>query len=431
MFLALLTAYAAHVAAVEPCEYGLELNGRMKYWTVPQEMDPYAAATWIVADIREALGDGFAGGDCAATACREAAVRRELLQLCSLRNVQYVVQATDAASSPPPLPQPPPGAPLAEGCTVFDTAFQEFPAERTSGYRPLFSPAPVCPFPRQLRWHYDPGDEFWFRHADKYPWHICVSVHYWLAHFFGAWHRVGGRPGLVVDVGANIGQESIISASFGHHALAFEPFADTLRTASFNARVNCLPDTITWVNAGTSDKPGRSCGAAFATDNSHTGIGIFANDIEGGDCMNITTLDATLTTDERPLILKLDNEGSEVATLRGARRLLAERPPLVIILEWIPGYHHNATELVALLSDYDLFPLARHDSNVLSETYHVHDVLGEGLPLRDASGAPIPTMDNIAWDRMLDVLAVHHDLRSPGSGAALARDWGRRTPVIT
>ena len=31
MLLALLTAYAAHVAAVEPCEYGLELNGRMKY----------------------------------------------------------------------------------------------------------------------------------------------------------------------------------------------------------------------------------------------------------------------------------------------------------------------------------------------------------------------------------------------------------------
>ena len=106
MFLALLTAYAAHVAAVEPCEYGLELNGRMKYWTVPQETDPYAAAIRIVADIREALGDGFAGGDCAATACREAAVRRELLQLCSLRNVQYVVQATDAASSLP-LPQTP------------------------------------------------------------------------------------------------------------------------------------------------------------------------------------------------------------------------------------------------------------------------------------------------------------------------------------
>ena len=138
---------------------------------------------------------------------------------------------------------------------------------------------------------------------------------------------MGGRPGLVVDVGANIGQESIISASFGHRALAFEPFADTLRTARFNARINCLPDTITWVNAGTSDKPGRSCGVALATDNSHVGVGIFANNIEGGDCMNITTLDATLTTDERPLILKLDNEGSEVATLRGARHTDPEGDP--------------------------------------------------------------------------------------------------------
>ena len=431
MFLALLTACAAHVAAVEPCEYGLELDGKMKYWTVPLALDPYAAAARIVADIKEALGDGFAGGGCATTACREAAVRRELIQRCSLRNVQYAVQATEAASPLPP-PPPPPGAPLEDGCAVLDTAFHEFPAERSSAYRPLFSPAPVCPFPRQLRWHYDPGDEFWFRHSDKYPWHICVSVHYWLAHFFGAWHRVGGRPGLVVDVGANIGQESIISASFGHRAVAFEPFADTLHTARFNARVNCVPDTITWVNAGTSDKLGRSCGAAFATDNSHAGIGVFANDIEVGDCMNITTLDATLTTDERPLILKLDNEGSEVATLRGARGLLAELPPLIIILEWIPGYGQDATELVALLSDYDLFPLARHDSSVLSEKYHVHDVLREGLPLRDASGAPLQTMDNATWDHILDVLAVHHDLRSPGSGATLAHDWGRwHTPVIS
>lgn len=237
---------------------------------------------------------------------------------------------------------------------------------------------------------------------------------------------------MVVDVGANIGQESIISASFGHRAVAFEPFADTLHTARFNARVNCVPDTITWVNVGTSDKLGRSCGAAFATDNSHAGIGVFANDIEVGDCVNITTLDATLTTDERPLILKLDNEGSEVATLRGARGLLAERPPLIIILEWILGYGQDATELVALLSDYELFPLARHDSSVLSEKYHVHDVLREGLPLRDASGAPLQTMDNATWDHILDVLAVHHDLRSPGSGATLAHDWGRlHTPVIS
>ena len=103
MFLALLTAYAAHVAAVEPCKYGVKLDGKMKYWDVPQNIDPYAAATQIVADIKEALGDDFAGSD-----CPEAAIRRELLRICSL--TQYVVQATEAASSPPPLPPPPPGA---------------------------------------------------------------------------------------------------------------------------------------------------------------------------------------------------------------------------------------------------------------------------------------------------------------------------------
>ena len=63
---------------------------------------------------------------------------------------------------------------------------------------------------------------------------------WWLAEFLGAWGRAGGPAALIADSGANIGQESILAASFGHRVVAFEPFPDTLRTARLNARINCV-----------------------------------------------------------------------------------------------------------------------------------------------------------------------------------------------
>ena len=63
---------------------------------------------------------------------------------------------------------------------------------------------------------------------------------WWVAEFLGAWARAGGPAALVVDSGANVGQESILSASLGHRVVAFEPFFDTLDTARLNARTNCV-----------------------------------------------------------------------------------------------------------------------------------------------------------------------------------------------
>ena len=337
--------------------------------------------------------------------------------------------------------------PFADGCVPFLTAFAENPGERTGGYRPLFSPHAQCAFPRQLFFHYNAGDTFWFEKDGPLPWNMCNSVSWWLARFLGDWARHGGPPGVVLDVGANVGQESVLAASFGHSVVAYEPFPDTLATAAFNAAANCVRG-VTLRPFGTSDGAGARCAAAadLHSTGSHAGDGVFrdrvvasqrvlAGDAPDGVCLNVTTLDAERAAGfvprERAIVLKIDNEGSEPATLRGARRLLEEAPPLVVILEWLPFHYDDgaAADLAADLGahGYTLYPLAPHDRSLRPPPYgyRAHDVLGEGLPLRRAGGSPVAPMDDRLWATMLDVLCVHRDLAAPGAGAALARDWGR------
>ncbi|KAH8063804.1 hypothetical protein JL722_2994 [Aureococcus anophagefferens] len=192
--------------------------------------------------------------------------------------------------------------PFADGCVPFLTAFAENPGERTGAYRPLFSPHAQCAFPRQLFFHYNAGDTFWFE-KDAGPWNMCNSVSWWLARFLGDWARHGGPPGLVLDVGANVGQEAVLAASFGHSVVAYEPFPDTLATAAFNAAANCVTG-VTLRPFATSDGASARCGGRGPPlDGLAAGDGVFrdrvvasqrvlAGDASDGVCLNVTTLDA-------------------------------------------------------------------------------------------------------------------------------------------
>ncbi|KAH8096078.1 hypothetical protein JL720_3428 [Aureococcus anophagefferens] len=138
---------------------------------------------------------------------------------------------------------------------------------------------------------------------------MCNSVSWWLARFLGDWARHGGPPGLVLDVGANVGQEAVLAASFGHSVVAYEPFPDTLATAAFNAAANCVTG-VTLRPFATSDGAGARVVASQR---------VLAGDASDGVCLNVTTLDAERAAGfvprERAILLKIDNEGSEPATL--------------------------------------------------------------------------------------------------------------------
>ena len=83
--------------------------------------------------------------------------------------------------------------------------------------------------------------------------------------------------------------------------------------------------------------------------------------------LNLTTLDIELTESfdakRKPLLLKIDNEGSELATLQGASTLLATQPPLIVIFESITGLG-TYKPCVALLHEhgYSVFSVSASDS---------------------------------------------------------------------
>src|SRR5512133_1403907 len=95
-------------------------------------------------------------------------------------------------------------------------------------------------------------------------------------------HFLEGRPpGIVLDVGANLGQYALFAAFLGHHVYAIEavpPTADMIRR---NALMNGVADRLTVINNGVSDAvgnltiklyPGNTGGAHFGKMDPHNSL---------------------------------------------------------------------------------------------------------------------------------------------------------------
>ena len=280
----------------------------------------------------------------------------------------------------------PPPAHHTPGCELFTTGFAMYPDHRYGKLRTLLSPTPACVFPRQAFFLSGAGDTFWLSASAGYSRQGCLITHSWISAFLGQMRRRVARPlseWSVIDVGGNIGQEAVISALHGFKVLTFEPFTSNVDTIRLNTALNCVHDRVEVVNKGTSDAPGTSC-AHVVTDKSYADVSVRPNAARAGNkptvpgkppptgslpigsaassaCLNLSTLDLEIAARpgfarRRPLLLKIDNEGNEEATLQGATRLLdAAMPPAVILFEYrgaLPYYtlSHTHTLTLSILS---------------------------------------------------------------------------------
>ena len=164
-------------------------------------------------------------------------------------------------------------------------------------------------------------------------------------------------------VGGNMGQEPILAALHGFECVTFEPFPSNVETIRFNAAFNCVHPRVRVIPKGTAASPGEWCmtknslDAASRTGSSFAGTSVRAaaagRKVAQHDpslpCLQLSTLDKELvhsmqTEGWRPLLLKIDNEGNELSTLRGAAKLLKLFPPPVIAFEWIVHYRDQAKD---------------------------------------------------------------------------------------
>ncbi|KAA0215073.1 MAG: FkbM family methyltransferase [Leptolyngbya sp. PLA3] len=211
--------------------------------------------------------------------------------------------------------------------------------------------------------------------------------------------------GGCIDIGANHGRMSIELARAGHRVMAFEPLAFNLwvlRTATrLSGRVRVVPTALgdhdgeatIFVPLREDNRPTH--GAAFVAGDDaeamrHTpGARLVRQTIR---IQRLDDVDLTWLGGVR--FIKIDVEGHEPAVLRGARRVLGEHRPTVLMECWAQAGGPEAVGLLGemgyMFYDLDLGERGRWTANAgeiageLERSGRPHDVLawhaGRGEP---------------------------------------------------
>lgn len=146
-----------------------------------------------------------------------------------------------------------------------------------------------------------------------------------------------GPDSVVIDVGANFGYftclaASRIGASAGGRVLSIEPNPRILELLRANVAIN-------WSMAPVEVLPfaaGETHGAATLWAPANRAANASLSTQVGGDAIEIAMrpLDSLTPPGLAVTLLKIDVEGHEAGALRGARRVIADSPDIIIVIEW-------------------------------------------------------------------------------------------------
>ncbi|MFO0840234.1 MAG: FkbM family methyltransferase [Phycisphaerae bacterium] len=146
------------------------------------------------------------------------------------------------------------------------------------------------------------------------------------------------RPGdSIVEVGANIGTESVLYARIvgsRGRLTCFEPLPANAELLESNLRRNRLSQAVVLRNA-VSDRAGTLRFAPPAGDD-NSGMGRLVDGVQADTAsieVQCVTLDALRAVGDlaAPRLLVIDVQGAELAVLRGAERMLREDRPIVVV----------------------------------------------------------------------------------------------------
>jgi FkbM family methyltransferase len=147
--------------------------------------------------------------------------------------------------------------------------------------------------------------------------------------------QCANRPGTVVEVGANIGSQTVPLAkaakALGADVIAFEPQPFLFQNLCANLALNAVDNVAAWPFACAAD-PGT---AWFKhPDYQRTGnfgaVSIQTQPLENGIQVPCVRLD-DMTRERTVSLLKVDVEGFELAVLQGARDVLTNHRPLLYV----------------------------------------------------------------------------------------------------
>jgi FkbM family methyltransferase len=176
------------------------------------------------------------------------------------------------------------------------------------------------------------------------------------------------KPGAVVyDVGANVGFYTLLAAVIagpGGRVYSFEPLPRNLAILRRHVQLNHL-ENVEIFDGAVSDSAGT---AHFSTQNiPEMGFISSTGDLE----VRTFALDELLAAGRLrpPDVIKIDVEGAERDVFEGARKLLAEHRPTIMLATHGPEVHRRCLEFLRGLS-YQLAPMdgkpLEHSTEVLA-----------------------------------------------------------------
>jgi FkbM family methyltransferase len=145
----------------------------------------------------------------------------------------------------------------------------------------------------------------------------------------------GIQPNISLDVGANIGNHTLVIAKYSAKVLAFEPVNFVFDVLQSNIKQN-HSSNITALNLGLSDKSAELM-IHIASNGNLGSSSIEANTGEGEQLIiHTVTGDNYLKqncNDQQIDFVKMDVEGHEAMALIGLKQTIAQHQPL-LLLEW-------------------------------------------------------------------------------------------------
>ena len=181
----------------------------------------------------------------------------------------------------------------------------------------------------------------------------------------------------LIDIGANIGYFSLLSASLGYPVTAFEPVYENLSLIKESVLDNKFQDLITVHDIGISDSTGE---LEFHISKNNMGLcstlELIPSDLTSSQIAKVMTLDSfELWKTGEQLIIKIDVEHMETSVLRGMRKTLKSPNVSHVILEvslydeelfnifFDEGYH----KILHIGYEWDEYPKLDFDTHYLDE----------------------------------------------------------------
>jgi FkbM family methyltransferase len=175
------------------------------------------------------------------------------------------------------------------------------------------------------------------------PTHVALSEY--IRHF--------GRPGIFIDVGANVGDFTAMALATGHFSagIAIEPNPTVFAQLATRFRSGNL---VRVTRIAASDREGK---AQLNTTSDHT-TGSLHRYISSEETptafeVPLVPLDQ-IVSDQSVSLIKIDTQGHDLTVLKGANGIIGRYRPLIQLeLIFVPIYEDQSTptDIIAWLSD--------------------------------------------------------------------------------